>query len=248
VPRSSSASPTWHGAQRPGAGQILVSEIFGPTFQGEGPHAGRPAAFIRVGACNLTCEWCDTKYTWDSSNYDLDNELRLMRTEQVCDEVLAIDAPIAVITGGEPALQSRELSRLANLLKTAGRSVHLETSGSVALGSLLPTCDVVAVSPKLRHSGVPERARLRWPVLEEIANSPRSVFKFVVRGPDDLDEVSEIVEALGLPGTRVWVMPVGTARAELLANMALLAAPTVARGWSLTPRLQVLLWENRRGH
>lgn len=36
----------------------LVAEVFGPTFQGEGPSAGQRAAFIRLGTCNLTCTWC----------------------------------------------------------------------------------------------------------------------------------------------------------------------------------------------
>ena len=40
-----------------------VSEVFGPTLQGEGPHAGRPCHFIRLGGCNLSCSWCDTPYS-----------------------------------------------------------------------------------------------------------------------------------------------------------------------------------------
>lgn len=37
---------------------LRVSEVFGPTFQGEGPSAGRPAVFVRLGGCNLNCSWC----------------------------------------------------------------------------------------------------------------------------------------------------------------------------------------------
>ena len=44
---------------------LTVSEIFGPTFQGEGPFTGRAAVFLRLGRCNLDCKWCDTPYTWD---------------------------------------------------------------------------------------------------------------------------------------------------------------------------------------
>ena len=50
---------------------LPLSEVFGPTFQGEGPHAGRRCAFVRLGGCNLSCEWCDTPYTWDATRYDL---------------------------------------------------------------------------------------------------------------------------------------------------------------------------------
>ena len=41
--------------------KIEVTEIFGPTLQGEGPMAGHPAMFLRLRRCNLQCVWCDTR-------------------------------------------------------------------------------------------------------------------------------------------------------------------------------------------
>jgi 7-carboxy-7-deazaguanine synthase len=41
---------------------ILISEIFGPTVQGEGPLVGRPTVFVRTGGCDYRCAWCDTLY------------------------------------------------------------------------------------------------------------------------------------------------------------------------------------------
>lgn len=244
--QSLSASATWRGAPRPSVGTVLVSEVFGPTLQGEGPYAGQPAAFVRVGSCNLNCTWCDTRYTWDANAFDLAEELHLESTDEVLRAVLEIDATITVITGGEPALQASELSLLARELRAAGRSVHLETSGSVDPGALLDACDVVVVSPKLAHSGVPRQARLRWHVLRTITRSGNSVFKFVVRDPADLSEVDEIVAALKLIESRIWIMPEGNERSEVLERMSRIAQPVIARGWSLSPRLQVLLWPNER--
>ena len=42
--------------------RYLVKEMFGPTLQGEGAHAGRPCVFLRFAACNLECSFCDTDF------------------------------------------------------------------------------------------------------------------------------------------------------------------------------------------
>ena len=42
--------------------RIRISEIFGPTIQGEGPLIGRPTVFVRTGGCDYRCAWCDTLY------------------------------------------------------------------------------------------------------------------------------------------------------------------------------------------
>src|SRR5260370_15944522 len=43
-------------------GDIRISEIFGPTIQGEGPLIGHPTVFVRTGGCDYRCRWCDTLY------------------------------------------------------------------------------------------------------------------------------------------------------------------------------------------
>lgn len=36
---------------------LPITDVFS-SLQGEGPAAGRPATFIRLGGCNLSCSWC----------------------------------------------------------------------------------------------------------------------------------------------------------------------------------------------
>ncbi len=244
---SYTASNTWHGITRPGPGALLISELFGPTLQGEGPHSGTTATFLRLGACNLRCEWCDTAYTWNSERFDLRDELSVVPTLEVLRDIIARGADTVVLTGGEPALQADQLAPLALKLREAGHSVHVETSGTVALGPLLPAADIVVVSPKLRHSGMSSRVRLRLNVLLTLAAAEQTVFKFVARDLSDLDEIDLIVAALDLAPGRVWVMPEGTTEVAVLEGMRLLAEPVAARGWSLSGRLQILLWGDVRG-
>lgn len=224
---------------------LVVSEVFGPTFQGEGPSAGRAAAFVRLGRCNLACSWCDTPYTWDWDRYDPAVELTTMAVEDVVERLDATGAGLVVVTGGEPLLQQRHLLPLLEALRARGRRVEVETGGTIAPALPEGLVDGWNVSPKLASSGMPAERRLRPDALRAFAATGRAVFKFVVREPSELDEVAAVVDEHGL--APVWVMPEGTDEATVLARLRELAPHVVGRGWNLTPRLHVLVWGDRRG-
>jgi 7-carboxy-7-deazaguanine synthase len=227
-------------------GSLLVAEIFGPTFQGEGPSAGRLAAFVRLSRCQLRCSWCDTPYTWDRRRYDLRAESRRMTGAQVWQAVKGIEAGLVVITGGEPLLQQGRLVWLADMCRATGRRVEIETNGAVVPGSgIAGACRQFNVSLKLANSGMPARTRLRPAAIEALASSRKAVWKFVVTAPADLDEIAGLQRRYGLEP--VWVMPEGTTSEQVLGRMREIADPVLARGWNLTPRLHTLLWEETRG-
>lgn len=232
------------------ADTLTVSEVFGPTVQGEGPTCGRPASFIRLGGCNLTCTWCDTSYTWDARRHDLRRELRRRPVAALLDEVLAHGTPIAVITGGEPLLHQPQPAwgRLLTGLSAAGRQVEVETNGTIAPSRL--TAELVTrfnVSPKLAHAGGPAGRRIRPGALRALHATGKAVFKFVCREPADLREAGEAARQAGIPPDLVWIMPEGTAPAVLAARMQALAGPAIEAGYSLTTRLHVLVWGDERG-
>lgn len=222
---------------------LVVSEVFGPTWQGEGPSLGRTAAFVRLGRCNLACTWCDTPYTWDWSRYDAAAEL----SELPVDEVVArIDAmgpvELLVVTGGEPLLQQSRLAPLLAAARGRGLRVEVETAGTLAPSpEVVELVDGFNVSPKLANSGNPVERRWKPEVLAAFQATGKAVFKFVVREAAELDEVA----AFGV--SPVWVMPEGTDAATLTRRMQELAEPVLARGWNLSPRLHVQLWGDRRG-
>jgi len=225
---------------------LVVSEVFGPTWQGEGPSMGRRAGFIRLGRCNLACTFCDTPYTWDWDRFDPAVELSTRAVDDIAREILAMDVPLAVITGGEPLLQQRNLPPLLVTLRYAGLDVEIETAGTLA-----PTDEVVAavtrfnVSPKLANSGNPSARRLHPDVLAAFEATGRASFKFVAVDESDLDEIAEIVTSCGLRD--VWVMPEGIDAEVIVERMRSLADGVEARGWNLTTRLHILIWGDRRG-
>lgn len=239
---------SYRGVGRARPGDLLVSEVFGPTLQGEGPSAGRAAAFLRLGMCNLACTWCDTSYTWDHTRHDLSQELRGVGLEDVLANLLSRPVRLVVVTGGEPLLQRVALVPLVTELIDAGRRVEFETSGTIQPGSLAALAHRFVVSPKLANSRQPEIGRLRWDVLREFAALPSADFKFVLSSPAELVEVEAIVAALALMPERVWIMPEAVTLQALVDGMRNLAPGVYDRGWSLSGRTQIMLWGDERGH
>ncbi|MEV4320607.1 7-carboxy-7-deazaguanine synthase QueE [Microbispora rosea] len=228
---------------------LIVAELFGPTFQGEGPSLGTRAAFLRLSRCNLTCSGrmpCDTPYTWDIVRYDLRNESSRRSVMEVGDELLLLDTTLVVITGGEPLIQQRQLVPLVRRLIDAGRRVEFETNGTfVPLSGLLIDGVRFNVSPKLSNAGIPMSMRIVPQALTALAESGRATFKFVASDRSDLDEIEDLVQRYGL--APVYVMPEGRTPDAVLSRARELADDVIARGWSMTQRLHVLLWGDKRG-
>jgi 7-carboxy-7-deazaguanine synthase len=226
--------------------ELVVAEVFGPTFQGEGPSLGRRAGFVRLGRCNLDCTWCDTPFTWDWGRYDPEAELRRLPVPEVVEQLEAMKPEIVVITGGEPLLQQRRLVPLARACAQRGWEIEVETNGTLAPGpELAALVSRWNVSPKLANSGIPEHRRIVPDALAALVATGRAAFKLVAATPDDLDEVAALVDRCGL--APVWIMPEGTDPAAVLQRARTLADPVLARGWNLTTRLHVLLWGDERG-
>lgn len=118
----------------------LVKEMFGPTLQGEGAHAGRPCVFLRFAACNLECTWCDTDFRPEGA--------ARLDAATIVARLLELDrhrARMVVVTGGEPSLQWD--APLADAVRAAGFAAHMESNGTRALHAPV---DWLTVSPKPR--------------------------------------------------------------------------------------------------
>jgi len=107
------------------------------TIQGEGEYQGIPAYFVRIGGCDVGCSWCDVKESWDATLHPE------MSIEAIYNKVSISNAPIIVITGGEPLMYN--LDGLTNLLQKTGKSLNIETSGAYELSG---TWDWFCLSPK----------------------------------------------------------------------------------------------------
>lgn len=222
-------------------------EVF-TSIQGEGVTVGLPSVFVRLAACNLGCVWCDTKYTWDWAHYDPARETIGQEIGALADRVQQAGPRNVVITGGEPLLQERDLAPFVVALKESGLRIEVETNGTLGPGSLLAEqVDQWNVSPKLASSGNSEEDREVPSALRWFAGCPHAYFKFVVVGPEDVDQAMALADRYSMPHERVLLMPEGTDSQTLSERSVWLVERAQALGVRFSTRLHILLWGDQRG-
>jgi organic radical activating enzyme len=231
---------------RASADVLAFSESF-ESVQGEGVSAGEPSVFLRLAHCNLRCNWCDTKYTWDFRAYRYEDEVRFERVVDLAARLNAFSTRRLVLTGGEPLLQQAGVAQLFSLLG-ADFWVEVETNGTrVPEPALVERVDQWNVSPKLAHSGEPENKRIRPEALAAFLATGRAHLKLVVSSPGDAAEAEAIVAGAGWPRERVLWMAEGATRATLAERGPLVRAEALRRGFGYSPRLHVERWDGARG-
>lgn len=229
--------------------QLVISEVFGPTVQGEGPSTGEPCAFVRTSNCNLDCVWCDTPYTWDWTRFDKDKEQTTVLVEDVYARLQEMGVRRVVFSGGEPLLQQEALGELAERLD--GWAIEVETNGTIPPKEPLRSRAQFNVSIKLPHAQTTANP-VRPVAVREFADMARSdmlvYFKWVAADPSDVDRIREFAEQWDLPRNSIWVMPLGTTREAIVERSTRLADAIVRNGFHASTRMHVLMWGDKRGH
>ena len=238
---------------------IKISEVFG-SIQGEGPYTGTPCVFLRLATCNLKCSWCDTKYTWDWENYDIDKEVKEYGIHELVKKITIFGKTHIVITGGEPLLQQTKISMLLNLLKCKMKNdnnsnnyfIEIETNGTISpTPEILGLVDQWNVSPKINNSQNNQQGinldKLYEKSLSFFKDLQNASFKFVIDKTEDLIEINQFIDKYDLPKEKVILMPQGTTKESISEKSRWIAKYAKENNFVFTTRLQVLLWGNQRG-
>lgn len=231
---------------------MKYSECF-YSVQGEGSLTGVPSVFFRTSHCNLRCWYCDTPFTsWKPENKEIS-------VEESVDTILEYDnVNHVVITGGEPYLFGGELQQLVLALAAANKHITIETNGTIYEDTF---ADLVSLSPKLSNS-TPWEADKKWAKKHERDRINKDTlaefmlfsidyqFKFVV-DPESLDndllEIRELQDDLGIPNHKIFLMPEGIKREHIIKKQEEIVKVCLEYGYRFSDRLHVRLYDDRRG-
>lgn len=222
-------------------------EIF-YSIQGEGISAGTPAMFLRLASCNLKCNWCDAKYTWDWKHYNKKEEMIEMSIQEVEERLLAPGCRRLVVTGGEPLIQQKELTKILLFLRGKGFYIEIETNGTIVPShELICLVDQWNVSPKLENSGIPLHLREIAEAYRFFASLKSSFFKYVIQVKHDLSEVQDLIDKYDIAEESVILMPEADNKETLIKRGRWIAEACKDKGYKFSTRLHILLWGNKRG-
>ena len=113
-------------------------------YSGESSITGYPCSFVRLASCNLSCNWCDTRYALSDGVP--------MSSEEIIESVKKHGTRIVEITGGEPLLQEAT-PQLCRSFLDSGFTVLVETNGSQDISVLPDGCRRI-VDVKCPSSGM----------------------------------------------------------------------------------------------
>lgn len=237
---------------------IRISEIFGPTVQGEGALIGKPTVFVRTGGCDYRCSWCDTLY---AVLPEYRHDWRPMAPDAILAQVEALTGAVPVlvtISGGNPAIQP--LGPLIEQGRARGHRFAMETQGSVA-AAWFATLDHLVLSPKPPSSGMDTDWTAFDACLAAASGGPQTVLKVAVF--DEADYAFARAASARHPSLPVYLSignhtpgepneagRDGVDQKGLMARFRWLVDRVGQDRWfaaTVLPQLHVLAWGNERG-
>lgn len=248
---------------------LPVAETF-YSIQGEGPHCGIPAVFLRVAGCNLLCgapenpdadqeelepnedagaTWvCDTIDVWRSGERLTATDIEERYADNGWLEPLRDGRAHLILTGGEPLQRQEAITAVLDQLRP--RYVEVETNGTIEpTESFDEAVDYYNVSMKLSNSGMSTERRLVDDAIEffRVVGPHRAMFKFVVGDSDDIAEILNLATEYTLLPEQISLMPAGASRDELSETYPLVADLCKSYGFRFSPRLHITLWNQQTG-
>lgn len=239
---------------------IRISEIFGPTIQGEGILIGQPCIFVRTAGCDFRCTWCDSIHAVDSK---FRNNWQLYSAIDIFEKIkeLSQNAPLSIVlSGGNPAIQN--LKPLIKLGSEKNYKFTIETQGSI-YKEWFNLLDTIVLSPKPPSSAT----TTDWNIFSQCCAT--KVNNLIIKVPVLNNEDYEFAQKLNkqYPNIAMYLQPVNNTPPTIESferkqeNPAIdlnaiidrfiwLVNLCIKDKWynvRILPQLHVLIWGNKSG-
>lgn len=209
---------------------MRITDLF-YSLQGEGPAVGRPAMFVRLAGCNLSCLSCDEKKKYGEKFEETEP---LTVVNRVKNYLKTYPNSRIIFTGGEPLLQPDAINEIMNGL--SGQIFDIETNGTLDTQiELFKRFNIIVVSPKKDYFNSSKDSISFFKKWQEISDTGRHnvFFKLVVGNLPWAwleNEVKFILEQSKITPSRVWLMPAGDTEQKLTISSK--------NTWKIAARLQ----------
>lgn len=246
-------------------------------IQTEGSKAGFPHFLIRTTGCTHRCwfgegGWCDS---WYSSIEPEKGSFSLQDIKTLFEKNPHIK--YLMISGGSPTMHPQLLEDLTTLFaecRTAYQGyddgfITLETEGSHFVKTTR-RIDLISLSPKFENS-VPKLG-VKFPNSDKVVdqkliyqhNKFRGLFSAMrqmidyhkdyhlkpVVNKEDLtiwEEIKEVADQLDIPADKIWLMPAGSTRKEVIPNYGYVMDQARDRGYNFSGRAHIIAFDDKRG-
>ena len=244
-----------------------IIELY-PCIQSEGSRAGFPTIAIRTTGCTHRCYfgeggWCDSYYTSihpEKARYSFNDIVAMYDAHPEIKEMM--------LTGGSPTMWPKLVNELTHFANERQITITIETEGSHYLETDYPI-GLISFSPKFSNSvpvvggttplGSPvtqklidthNRYRLNKDAIKKTmeyhTNYHMKVVTNPVEDPTTWDEIRAFLDELEVPKHKIWIMPPGDNREELIRVYPMVIDWCTKNYYNFTGREHIIAFDTKR--
>ena len=235
--------------------------------QSEGSRQGMPTIAVRTTGCTHRCYfgeggWCDSWYTSihpEKGKFTFNDIIKIYDENPTITEMM--------LTGGSPTMHPVLINELTPFAYDRGIVITMETEGSHYVETDYPI-ELLSISPKFSNS-IPQigavtplgdevdekfvkqhnKFRLDKDAMLKMINFHYDYhLKPVWDGTEaNILEIESFRQQMDIPKDKVWLMPAGDTREELIKMYPLSLEKAAEMGYNWTGRDHIIAYDTKRG-
>ena len=244
---------------------LPVLELY-TAVQSEGSRAGYPTVVIRTTGCTHRCYfgeggWCDSWYTSihpEKGKFTFQSIIDMYNSHPHIKEMM--------LTGGSPTMHKKLVNELTHFANERDIFITIETEGSHFLPTDYPI-NLLSISPKFSNS-IPvvgavtptgkiadekmikthNRFRVNKDAIKQSIEYHKDyhIKPVLDKNLTILNEIEEFIDDLEVPKEKIWAMPAGDTREELVKSYPIVMNFVRDKGWRFTGRSHIVAFDTER--